>query len=132
MQSQRDHERLKGSKEKSLFFNSLEPFFMPIKARFHVNWRLHLICDASVENLYEETTTTSSCLTRCSKTKSPHFYTWCGDWVYSKSLCSSQLSDGFKIFRIVADNCNKHPVKRHLLLLPLAFADPLHSAADRQ
>ena len=59
IQSQRDHERLKGFKEKSLLLISLEPFFMPIKARFQVNWSLHLICDASVENLYEETATTN-------------------------------------------------------------------------
>ena len=88
-------------------FNSyqLKAVFTSIKARFQVNWSLHLICDASVENLYEETATTSSCLTRCSKTKSPHFNTWCGDWVYSRTPCSSQLSDGIRIFRIAVDNC---------------------------
>jgi len=51
--------KIKRFQREKLAFNSLEPFFMPIKARFHVNWSLHLICDASVENLYEETATTN-------------------------------------------------------------------------
>ena len=95
------------------------------------------------------TTTTSSCLIRCStspnrkevesprnrklhstspysEAQSPHFNTWCGDWVYSKTPCSSQLSDGFKIFLIAVDNCNKHPVKRHLLLLPNSIVLSIH------
>jgi len=51
--------KIKRLQREKLAFNSLEPFFMPIKARFQVNWSLHLICDASVENLYEETATTN-------------------------------------------------------------------------